>query len=87
MIKMSSLKVLSLLSEFDFEGYMSLILNIKKEVTHLHFYTSSILVIILFHDIPRPHVFWLIQQKLTDIVYVTQSAGAVEYTDCFFAEG
>ena len=37
MIKVSSVNFLSLLLPFDFETYMPLILNMKKEVKHLLF--------------------------------------------------
>ena len=46
----------SLLSEFDFESYMSLIMNMKKEIMRLLFYMASSLVIILLPDNARPHV-------------------------------
>ena len=39
--------VLSLLSEFDFDGYMPLIRNMKKELIRLLFSQSSSLLIIL----------------------------------------
>ena len=50
MIKVSFVNFLSLLSEFDFEGYMRLI--IKKEVMHLLFFMNSSLVIMPLKQLP-----------------------------------
>ena len=48
-------KLQSLLSEFDFESYMPLIMNVTKEVMRLRFCMSSSLVKIWFYNTARPH--------------------------------
>ena len=60
----------SLYSGFDFEGYLSQINYMKKDVMHLVFFClSSSLVLILFHDNTWLNVGGITLQKLTDLRY------------------
>ena len=53
-------------SEFNFEGYRPLIMNMKKDVIRSFSTVSSNLVIYLLYDNARPYVARTTLQKLTD---------------------
>ena len=63
MISVLFVNFLSLLSEFDFESYMPLIINTKKKKSDAFMFFS--LVIVSLYDNTWPHVAKMTLQKLT----------------------